>query len=316
MRGLTLRQLEVFTAVARRLNLSRAAEDLHLSQPAVSMQVKQLERVVGMPLLARVGRRLELTEPGERLLDHAKAVADVLNEAGEALDALRGLKRGTLRLSAVSTAKYFAPALLAAFSRVHPGIASKISIGNREEIVRELRQNDTDLVIMGRPPREIATTAVPIARHPLAIIAAPEHPLCRARRISLERVAAEPLIIREVGSGTRASMERVFRERGIAYHSTMEVGSNETIKQAVMAGMGLSFISLHTVGLELQAGRLAVLDVVGLPLIRDWYLIHREDKRLGPAALAFAAFVRESAAALIERAAAIPTPKRASRALR
>jgi DNA-binding transcriptional LysR family regulator len=306
MRNATFRQLQVFAAVARQLSYSRAAEELHLTQPAVSMQVRALEEVAGLPLFEQVGRRIALTEAGERMLAYANASADLMREAREALDARKGLRIGTLKLSAVSTATYFAPALLAAYTRQHPGITIRLSVGNREQMVRELTNNETDLVIMGRPPPELTAASTPIAPHPLAIVAAPTHPLAGARRIPLRRLAEESFLMREPGSGTRTAMERVFQEQGLNYRSTMEVSSNETIKQAVIAGMGISFLSLHTAGLELQARKLVVLDVVGLPVVREWYVIHREDKRLSPAATAFRDFLKLEGATLIARAVDLP----------
>jgi len=306
MRGATFRQLQVFASVARHASFSRAAEELHLTQPAVSMQVRALERAAGLALFEHVGRKIALTAAGTALLRYANASADLLREAKETLDALKGVRIGTLSLSAVSTAKYFAPSLLAAFTHEYPGVRIRISIGNREEIVRELADNATDLVIMGRPPRELETVAEAVAPHPLAIIAAPTHPLARAKRVPLARLTGEPFLIREEGSGTRASMERVFGDRDLTFRTAMEVTSNETIKQAVIAGMGLAFISLHTVGLELQTNKLVVLDVRGLPIVRNWYVIHREGKRLPPSAQAFRAFLLRDGAGIIERAVGLP----------
>src|SRR5690348_12210079 len=191
---------------------------------------------------------------------YATQVTELLREAGETLAAMRGLKRGVLKLGAVSTAKYFAPTLLSAFAPAYPEVTIKFTVANREEIVKLLGANELDLVIMGRPPRELDTTAEPFARHPLVIIASPDHPLARRRHIPLKSLTRETFIIREQGSGTRASMEHVFRERGVPFRATMEVSSNETIKQAVMAGMGLSFISSHTISLEAETGKLAILD--------------------------------------------------------
>lgn len=307
MQRVTLRQLKIFSAVAKNQSFSRAAKELHLTQPAVSMQVRQLEEVAGLPLFEQVGRRIALTDAGREVARYASAMSDLLREADETLDAMRGITAGVLKIGAVSTAKYFAPSLFAAFARIHPGVNIKFTVGNREEIVRQLAENETDLVIMGRPPRELQTLAEPFARHPLSIIAAPAHPLAKTKRIPFKRIATEPFLIRELGSGTRASMERVFQDRGATYHATMEVSSNETIKQAVIAGMGISFISLHTVGLELQTKKLVVLDVAGLPIVRDWYVIHRQDKRLLPAAAAFRAFLIRDAAPVIEQATGIPT---------
>jgi LysR family transcriptional regulator, low CO2-responsive transcriptional regulator len=312
VRNVTLRQMRVFATVARHLSFTRAARELHLTQPAVSQQIKLLEAEVGLPLFEQIGRKVQLAPAGAELLRYANQAIELLREAGEALAAMRGLKRGVLKLGAVSTAKYFAPSLLSAFAPAYPEVTIKFSVGNREEVIRLLAANEIDLVIMGRPPRELDTVAA-FAKHPHCIIAPPSHPLAQRRRIQLKQVAKEPFIIREEGSGTRASMERVFRERGIPFNTSMEVSSNETIKQAVMAGMGLSFLSAHTVGLELTAGKIAILDVVGLPIIRDWYVIHLREKRLSPIAGAFRAFLLERGAGIIHAAvgADLPFGKRA-----
>lgn len=300
MRNVTLRQMRVFAAVARHLSFTRAAQELHLTQPAVSQQVSLLEAEVGMPLFEQSGRSIRLAPAGMELLRYATQVTELLREAGETLAAMRGLKRGVLKLGAVSTAKYFAPTLLSDFTPAYPEVAIKFTVANREEIVKLLAANELDLVIMGRPPRELDTTAEPFARHPLVIIASPQHPLTRRHRIPLKSLARESFIIREQGSGTRASMEHVFRERGVTYRASMEVSSNETIKQAVMAGMGLSFISSHTIGLEAETGKLAILDVVGLPIVRDWYVIHLREKILSPIASAFRAYLLENGARVIQ----------------
>jgi len=299
MRNVTLRQMRVFAAVARHLSFTRAAQEMHLTQSAVSQQVSLLEDEVGMPLFEQIGRKIRLAPAGTELLRYATQVTELLREAGETLAAMRGLKRGVLKLGAVSTAKYFAPTLLSAFAPAYPEVTIKFTVANREEIVKLLGANELDLVIMGRPPRELDTTAEPFARHPLVIIAAPDHPLTRRRHIPLKSLTRESFIIREQGSGTRASMEHVFRERGVPFRATMEVSSNETIKQAVMAGMGLSFISSHTIGLEAGAGKLAILDVAGLPVVRDWYVIHLREKILAPIAAAFRGYLLENGARVI-----------------
>jgi DNA-binding transcriptional LysR family regulator len=301
MRNVTLRQMRVFAAVARYRSFTRAARELHLTQPAISQQIKLLETEIGLPLLEHIGRQIHLTAAGDELLRYASQVTELLREAGESLAAMRGLKRGVLKLGAVSTAKYFAPSLLSAFAPAYPEVTIRFTVGNREEIIQQLASNETDLVIMGRPPRELVTVAEPFAKHPLVIIASPNHPLANRRRIPLERLGSENFIIREEGSGTRASMEHVFGQRGVPIHATMEVGSNETIKQAVMAGMGISFISIHTVILELATGKLVTLNVTGLPLIRDWFVIHMKDKRLSPITAAFRAFLLQHGAAIIDK---------------
>lgn len=312
MRNVTLRQMRVFAAVARHLSFTRAARELHLTQPAVSQQVKLLEQEIGLPLFEQIGRKVHLAPAGAELLRYTDQAMELLREAGESLSAMRGLKRGILKLGAVSTAKYFAPSLLSAFTPAYPEVTIKFAVGNREEIIQQLAANEIDLVIMGRPPRELETVAEPFAKHPLVLIASPTHPLACSRRIRLKQLATEHFLIREEGSGTRASMERVFRERGVPFRVSMEVSSNETIKQAVMADMGISFISSHTVGLELAAGKLVVLDVVGLPIVRDWYVIHLRDKRLAPIPTAFRAFLLEHGARIIQKAVGdLPRSRRA-----
>lgn len=301
MHHLTLRQLRTFEAAARHLHFGRAAREMHLTQPAVSLQLKQLEAHVGLPLFEQMGRRMHLTRAGEELLRHSRIVLRQLREAEEAIDALKGAGGGELHIAVTSTAKYFAPKLLAEFRRGHPEVKVRLTVNNREAVVRELSDNSIDLAVMGRAPRGLDTIAAPFARHPLAVIAAPEHPLVRRRRLRLADLAGESFLIRERGSGTRSAMERMFAAGRFEPRETIEMSSNETIKQAVMAGMGVSFLSLHTVGLELATGRLAVLRVAGTPVMRDWYVIHREKKRLSPAAEAFKEFLARKGSGLIER---------------
>ncbi len=227
---------------------------------------------------------------------------------------MRGLKRGVLKLGAVSTAKYFAPSLLSAFAPAYPEVTIKFSVGNREEIIKQLAANEIDLVIMGRPPRELDTIAEPFAKHPLVIIATPDHPLASKRRIQLKTLAAENFVIREEGSGTRASMEHVFRDHGATYRASMEVSSNETIKQAVMAGMGRQ-LHLHAHPRPRAQGPASSSPSTwsGLPLVRDWFVIHLRDKRLSPIAAAFRGFLLERGAAIIQQAVGIATPPRRAR---
>jgi DNA-binding transcriptional LysR family regulator len=301
MRHLTLRQLRIFEAAARQLHFGRAAREMNLTQPAVSIQLKQLEAHVGLPLFEQMGRRMHLTQAGEELLRHARIVLQHLREAEDAIGALKGVGGGELHLAVTSTAKYFAPQLLAEFRRTHPEVKVRLTVSNREAVVRQLAENSCDLAVMGRAPGGLDTIAASFAKHPLAIIAAPEHPLARRRRVPLAELAGETFLIREPGSGTRNAMERAFAAHGFRPAETIEMSSNETIKQAVMAGMGVSFLSLHTVGLELAARRLAVLRVEGTPVMREWFVIHRERKRLSPAAAAFKEFLARRGSALVER---------------
>ncbi len=299
MRGVTLRQLQIFVAAAGHLSFARTSEQLHLTQAAVSLQVKQLESMAGFALFERRGRKIALTEAGEVLLGYAQRIAEALKDADAALSALKGLTGGRIRVGVVSTAKYFAPALLAQFQQRHPGVRVSLSVNNRELIVRELERDEIDVAIMGQPPQRLATDAVPFADHPLVIIAPPRHPLARSRRIPLAALAGDVFLVREQGSGTRSSMERFFAERGFEPTVGNVMSSNETIKQAVMAGMGLALISRHTIDLELQVGRLAVLDVVGLPLMRRWYIVRRAGRFASPTATAFVDFVVAAAPGLL-----------------
>ena len=299
MKNVTLRQLKVFEAVARHLSFSRAAEELHLTQPAVSMQVRGLEEEAGLPLTEQVGKKIFLTAAGAELARHARLVAQQIREAGEALAAMRGVRGGRLRIGVVSTAKYFAPRLLTEFRKRHPGIELLLEVHNRQIIVRKLADNEIDLAIMGRPPQEFATIAETIADHPLVIIAAADHPLARRRSIAPADLAGETFLIREPGSGTRAAMERFFEAEGVVPQATFEMTSNETIKQAVMAGMGIAFISEHTIALEQDAGQLVRLAVRGTPVLRQWFVVYRAEKQLLPVAAAFQAFLVGEAAGLM-----------------
>lgn len=302
MKNATLRQLRTFTEVARRMSYSAAARALHLTQPAVSMQVRQLEQAAGLPLLEQLGRQLHLTDAGRELLRYAAGISDLLREAEDAMKALQGVGGGELSIAVTSTAKYFAPSLLAEFRRRHPEVRLRLAVSNREAVVRALSENSVDLAVMGRPPRGLDTDSAAFAQHPIGVIAAPDHPLVSRRRLTLEALAGETFLIRERGSGTRNAMEHVFAERGFRARDNLEMSSNETIKQAVMAGMGIAFLSTHTIGLELRAGRLVLLPVAGLPVMREWYVMHRRGKRLSPAAQAFKSFLLEQGAAFIERA--------------
>lgn len=313
MKNITLRQLKIFEAVARHLSFSRAAEELHLTQPAVSMQVQALEDQAGLPLTEQSGKKVRLTAAGEEMARQARRIAEQLREAGEALAALKGVEAGRLKIGVVSTAKYFAPALLAEFRRRHPGVELELVVTNRSTIVRHLAENSIDLAIMGTPPSEFETVAKIFAEHPLVFIAAPDHPLAGRRRIDARRLADETLLIREPGSGTRSALERFLDEHKVAPGALMELGSNETIKQAVMAGLGLSFISEHTIGMERSVGRLVRLDVAGTPVKRQWRLVYRTDKRLMPAATAFVKFMDSEGSRLIEAQVGRQAPAKKAR---
>lgn len=293
MKNVTLRQLRVFASAARHLNFGKAAEELFLSPPAVSMQIRELEQHVGLPLFERNGRRVVLTITGEYLVVYVRKILATLKDAEDAVAKFRGLKGGRLNLGMVSTAKYFLPRLLARFRAEHPGIEVRLVVGNREQLVESMTRNEVDLAVMGRPPQELATRAEPFAAHPHVVVAPPGHPLTRMEMVPARALGQYGLITREPGSGTRAALEQYLREHGIDLHIEMEMSSNETIKQAVMADMGVSFLSLHTIGLELKNGLIAVPEVEDMPVIRRWYVVNTLSKLLSPAAEAFRYFVLE-----------------------
>lgn len=300
MKNVTLRQLKVFESVARHLSFSRAAEELHLTQPAVSMQVKQIEDQAGLPLTEMVGKKVYLTEAGKEVARHARLIAQQLRDAEDALATLKGVRGGHLSIGVVSTAKYFAPHLLAEFRRRQPGVEIDMRVHNRQTIVRQLADNEIDLAIMGQPPQEFATVAEAFADHPLVIIASPEHPLAQRKQVPPSLLNEETFLIRESGSGTRATMERYFADAGIAPRLSIEMLGNETIKQAVMADLGLAFMSAHAVSLECQVGRLVKLPVSGTPIIRRWFVVHRAEKELLPMAATFRSFLLTQAPKLLE----------------
>ncbi len=301
MRAATLKQLRSFCAAARHLSFAKAAAELHLTPPAVTMQIKELESVVGLPLFDRGAKTVSLTMTGEYLLVYARRVLATLKEAEDAVARLRGAETGRITIGMVSTAKYFLPRLLARFRTEHRGVEMRLAVGNREQLVKQLHDNEVDLAVMGRPPRELDTRAEPFAAHPHSIVASAEHPLAQRREIAPSMLGAEEFIVREPGSGTRAAMEHFFREQHIAPPLVMEMASNETIKQAVIANMGLAFLSLHTAGMELETGQLVVLDVIGLPLMRRWHIVNVRGKPQSPAAEALRYFVLEHAEALLAK---------------
>jgi DNA-binding transcriptional LysR family regulator len=293
MRRLTLRQFRVFEAVARHLSFSRAAEELHLSQPAVSMQVRGIEAILGLPLTEQVGKKIFLTEAGHEVLHASRGITARLDDLQANLEQLRGVDRGRLNLAVTSTVNPVATGILVRFRGRHPGVSLHLDVSNRESVLEQLAANRVDLAIMGQVPEGLGLEATRFMDNPLGVIAPPDHPLAGTRHISVEKLAAESFLVREAGSGTRGAMERFFAQRGLEIRSSMEMSSNEAIKQAVQAGLGLGILSLQTLEMELSLKRLAVLDVEGFPIMRHWYVVHRADKRLSPAAQAFKDFVLE-----------------------
>lgn len=300
----TLRQLTVFRAVAGHMNFSKAALELHLSQPAVSAQIKALESHAGLPLFERFGKRLYLTAAGTELMHYSRAIAELFREADDAMAQLKGGARGKLNVAVISAGDYFFPRLLAEFVRRHPGVTLNLEVHNREGVLRQLSENLTDLAIMVRPPDDdddIMYEA--FAPHAYVIVAPPGHALAGERSIFLDRLLSEPFIVRERGSDTWKSMQDAFRERAGDVRAVMEIRSNETIKQAVIAGMGVSFLSSHAVALDVRVGNLVMLDVKGFPALRHWYVVYRARKRLPAIALAFKVFLVSDGARLIREAA-------------
>jgi DNA-binding transcriptional LysR family regulator len=309
MKNATLRQLKVFESVARNLSFSRAAEELHLTQPAVSTQIKTLEGHVGLALFEQLGKKIYLTPSGAELLHYSRAIIEQFQEAEAALMQFKGVTGGKLNVAVISAGDYFFPRLLVEFVRRNAGVTLNLTVHNREELLAQLANNRTDLAIMVRPPVDLDTINESFAPHPYVIVAAPDHPLVGKKRIPMSVIKREPFVVREKGSDTWHSMEDSFGDRVDDLNIAMEIKSTETIKQAVIAGMGISFLSAHTVSLELKAGSLVVLDVEGFPVMLDWYVVHRKNKRLPPVALAFKNFLMSDGAALIEKFTGI-TPKR------
>ena len=303
---LTLRQLQVFESVASHLSFTKAAEELYLSQPGVSMQIRQLEENIGLPLFEKLGRKIQLTEAGRELHQYGRTIFAELEEVEQVLESLKGVNRGRLDIAVASTVNYFAPRALGAFSRRYPAISLTLEVSNRKNLIRMLQENEKDLVLMGQAPRGIGLEAEPFMDNPLVVIAAPDHPLARARNVSRERLARERFLMREPGSGTRLAMERFFEEHGLTLKPGMQMTRNEAIKQGVRAGMGLGIVSQHTIELELETGRLAIVDAAGFPLRRKWFIVHRKGKRLSPSAQAFREFLL--ADGLEQRLASQETP--------
>ncbi|MGC9269855.1 LysR family transcriptional regulator [Acidiphilium sp.] len=306
-RNFTLRQLKLFEAVVRTGSFTRTAEELLLTQPAVSNQIKQLEDQIGAPLFEHIGRKIFPTEIGRELAHFSRDMFSRIDEFENLLDDIKGLHHGTLNVAVVSTAEYFAPYLLARFCAQHPGITVNLDVTNRNSLLKQLAENTPDMAIMGVPPDDADLVAQSFMPNPLVVVAAPRHPLATIRNIPIERVLKERFIIRERGSGTRDAFERFLLQQGERLHQSMEMSSNEAIKHAVMAGLGLGVVSLHTLEMELKLGRIAVVDLAGFPLERHWHLVHRNGKRFSLAAQALKTFI------LTEASTAPPTlpkPKR------
>jgi len=283
----TLHQLKVFEALARSGSFTRAAEELFLTQPTVSQQIKQLTKAVGLPLFEQIGKRLYLTDAGQEVLAVCRDISERLSQLEMTLADLKGLKQGNLRLAVTTTAKYFVPRLLGPFRQCYPGIKISLKVTNRERLLERLTENLDDLYILGQPPEHLDIGLRPFLENPLVVIAPHNHPLAQEKNISLQRLAEEPFIMRESGSGTRMAVERFFAQNRAAIKVEMEIGSNEAIKQAIVGGLGVSVLSRYTLALEGTKGPLTILDVEGFPLQLHWYVLYPASKQLSVVASTF-----------------------------
>jgi DNA-binding transcriptional LysR family regulator len=312
MKHATLRQLKVFEAVARLLSYSRAAEELHLTQPAVSTQIRKLEEHAGLPLFEQFGKKIFLTPAGTELLHHSRLIIGQFAEAEAAMTQFKGVAGGKLNVAVISAGDYFFPRLLVEFAGRHEGVSLNLSVHNRADLLAHLVDNLTDLAVMVRPPPDTDTESVAFAPHPYVVVAAAQHPLAGESRIPLARLMREPFVVREQGSDTWHSMADGFGRHLPKLNIAMQIKSTETIKQAVIAGMGVSFLSAHTVSRELRAGSLVVLDVQGFPRMLNWYVVQRRNKRLPPVAQAFKQFLLDEGARLIDQIVPLPAARPAS----
>ncbi|HEY0663187.1 MAG TPA: LysR family transcriptional regulator, partial [Thiobacillaceae bacterium] len=282
----TFRQLEIFEAIARLGSFTRASEELYLTQPTVSMQMKKLTETVGVPLIEQAGKKIRLTADGQQLAQATREIFGILDRYTMSVDERRGLKQGKLSLMAITTASYFAPRLLGEFVKLYPGIDVSLRVTNKEQVLASIADGLDDLYFLGQPPEDIDVVATPIMDNPIVVLAAPDHPLAGEKNISLQRLAHEPWLMREKGSGTRIAIERRFFDHGITLHPRLELGSNEAIKQAILAGLGISAMSRQALALN-APGQFAVLDVEGFPILRHWYAVYPAGRQLSVVARAF-----------------------------
>ena len=293
--NITFRQLRVFAEVARQSSMQRAAETLHLTPQAVSMQIREVETQVGLVLFDRASRKLSLSTAGEYFLVYARRLLATLKEADDAMSRFKGVESGVLCIGMVSPAKYFLPQMLARFRTEHPGVDVRLRLGNSEQLVAMMKGNEVDMSVMGRAPRDWPNRAEPFAAHPHVLVTAHDHPFAGLPRVPVEALAHERFIVREAGSGTRAALEDFLHAHRVQPTLMMEMPSDEAIKQAVMAGLGISLVSRHIIGLELQHGLISAPPMDGLPLQRRWHLVTGSAKMLSPAAEAFRYFMLERA---------------------
>jgi DNA-binding transcriptional LysR family regulator len=295
----SFRQLQSLVLVARHGSVSRAADAMHLTQPAVSLQIRTLEETAGMALTRKVGRNIQLTAAGEVMAEFSERILRLWEQASDELAALQGVTSGTLRIGAVTTAEHLLPPMLVPFTLERPDVRLKLQVGNRTEIINMLARHEIELAIMGTPPRELRTNAAKFARHPMAFVASPSHPLMKKKKVTLNDVMAANLLVRERGSGTRTAVEKLLREEGHAAEFGSEVSSNEAIKRMVAAGLGVGFLSVHACGLEFEAGLLATLPINLVEA--DWHIMHLSDQPIPKVAAAFQDFVIENGQDLVAR---------------
>ena len=295
MPHLSLRQIQIFDFVAHYENHTRAAEKLHMTQPAVSMQIKQMEKLLGIDLFERHGKSLNLTSSGKLLRKYSHDIIQSYNNMLDFVSEVKGCQQGHLTISVASTANYFASRMISAFSRLHPEVTISMDVTNRKKILQQLKCYEPDLVIMGEPPEGLNLASEQLMPNPLVIIAPFNHPLKDQKNILLEDLKAEKFVMREKGSGTRKTIEKHFANTGLCCNTTLEMSSNEAIKHAVSAQFGLGIVSLHTIELELSNQHLVILDVENFPLQRHWHLVVHKRKAVSPVSKAFKYFLREQA---------------------
>jgi DNA-binding transcriptional LysR family regulator len=296
----SFRQLQSLVLVARHESISRAADAMHLTQPAVSLQIRTLEEIAGIALTRKSGRNIQLTAAGEVMAEFSERILRLWEQATDELAALQGVTSGTLRIGAVTTAEHLLPPLLVPFTLKRPDVRLKLQVGNRTEIINMLARHEIELAIMGTPPRELRTNAARFARHPMAFVASPKHPLMKKKKITLNDVMAANLLVRERGSGTRTAIEKLLREEGHAAEFGSEVSSNEAIKRMVSAGLGVGFLSEHACALEFKAGLLAILPLKHA-VEADWQIMHLTDQAIPKVAASFQDFVIENGQELVRR---------------
>ncbi len=294
--NITIRQLKVFREVARLQSFTRASKALYLTQPAVYMQIKQLEEAVGLKLFEKQGRQISLTDAGDEIRLLSDSVLQQIDETQDHLQQIASGDQGKLRLAVATTVASVATRLMARFNEQHPAMSLHFTVTNREGLIQLLQNNETDIVIMGKPPEELELDTQELMANPLVIIAPPSHPLCDSDKpVSLNTLFQQDFILREPSSGTRQAIERFMNTHGRTLHSSIEMNSNDAITQSVAEGLGLGIVSVHTVTNELKQGRLKLIDATGFPLHRSWYMVQRKGKRLSPLSERFKSYIIEQA---------------------